>query len=175
MSSVLSSNQLRFLRGLNASGAEYMVIGGRAMQALGLSRRTSDLDVWVSHTGLSPDQLWAVLSDLIGKKADEHRERLREPNARLCIPNPENVEIDILTSVGDLSFDAMFANRGIKVLGAVQISVPSAAGLINTKEAGIASLMARIEVGTWAEDAVAGARCTIESDRQDIEALRRIE
>lgn len=175
MSSLLSSGQRRFLHALNAAGAEYMVIGGRAMQALGLPRRTFDLDLWVSRTGLSPDQLWAVLRGSIGNRADEYRERLREQNNRLCIPNPENVEIDILTSVDDLSFDAAFANSSVKALGTLQIPVPSITDLIDTKEAGIASLAARIKAGAWVEDAMAKARRTIELDRQDIDALRRIQ
>lgn len=166
-----ASNQVRFIRDLNVSGARFMVIGGKAIQALGLPRKTVDLDIWVSHAGTSPDQMWAVLRGLIGERADEYREKLRYSNVRLCIPYPEQPDIDILTSVGELEFDDVYRNSSPLMLHGHAVRVPCIADLIRTKEVVIRSTQEQISTGRLASRALRAAQSSVRRDQEDIEAL----
>ncbi|AVA33800.1 hypothetical protein [Cupriavidus metallidurans] len=110
MTLVLNDKQIRFLRAMDAAGAQYLVIGGWAMRAHDIDRPTHDLDVWVSRSGDNPERIHAVLRVICGPGVDRLLGPLREPLKRLAIPDPENPDIDVLTSVGDLDFDAIYAS-----------------------------------------------------------------
>lgn len=172
MKSNLSVFQKTFLIALNKAGARYLLIGGRAMQALGIKRSTHDLDVWVSHTGLTPNQVHAALYKLAKTDADRMLAPLGEPGRRIAIPTPERPDIDILTSVGDLDFDQVLAaSRDLK-LDTISVCVPSTADLIRTKQVAIDSAQERIANGDWKGQALVQAQQKIAIDRADIDLIR---
>lgn len=138
------------------------------MQTLGITRQSHDLDVWVSHTGFAPDQVHAVLYGLIGENADSFKDRLGKPGKRFVIPSPGAPEIDILTSVGDLDFDQIFAASRVATLGPSEFRIPERNDLIRTKKGAIASLEERIAAGNCVGEDLANAKAAVARDTADI-------
>jgi len=168
----LNAFQKHVLMALNRAGARYLVIGGWAMQALGIDCKTHDLDLWVSHTGYNPNQVHAALHRLAGPSADRMLAPLGEPGKRVTLPTMEKPDIDILTSVGDLDFDLVYSASLELELGSTTVRVPSTEDLIRTKEAAIDSVRERIANGDWAGQALIQAERKMAIDTTDIDRIR---
>ncbi len=169
---LITKVQHRFILAMNQAGARHVVIGGKAMQGLGILRPTLDLDVWVSTTGFTPHQVHAVLRGLADASSESLLDRLHKSGTRVALPNETEPDIDILTSVGDMEFDEIFAASQPVRFGAIVFRIPRREDLIRTKEAGINALTERIVAGAWVAPDLEKALEAVTRDRADIELIR---
>ncbi|WP_342051326.1 MULTISPECIES: hypothetical protein [unclassified Cupriavidus] len=172
MTILLNEQQIRFLRSMDDAGVQYLVIGGWALRAHGVDRRTHDLDVWVSRSGDNPERILTVLRGMCGPGADRFLGPLHEPLKRLAMPDSANPEIDILTSIGDLDFDAVYAASHMATVGTMLIRVPNAADLLRTKLVAIASIQERINSGEWDGNDLVQAELQKAKDQVDIDLMQ---
>jgi hypothetical protein len=168
----LSKMQSLFVRDLAMSGARFLLIGGKAMQAVGIERETTDVDIWVDRDDETVECVFSTLKKVCGAP-DIFRERLRNPNVRVPIPTEQNPEIDILTSVGDLSFDEIHRAAEEISWQSIALRVPRLGDLIRIKEVAIASTEKRIVGGEWDAAGIQEARRGIARDQRDIDLLRQ--
>jgi len=107
----LTQYQKALLQDLNAVGVQYLVVGGKAMQAYGIKRESLDLDLWVSRFGGNPDRLYPLLHERLHSTSSKlSPDWLRISQRRVALPSdslPDH-EIDILTSIDDLDFNGAF-------------------------------------------------------------------
>lgn len=157
---------------LARSGARFLLIGGKAMQSVGIERETTDVDLWIARDDETAECVFATLRKVCGAP-DVFRDRLRNPNVRVPIPTEKNPEIDILTSIGDLSFDEIYDAANAISWQSTVLRVPRIDDLIRIKEVAIASTEGRIAAGEWNAAGIDEARRGIARDRQDIGLLRR--
>src|ERR1700722_11507107 len=73
----LPSDFSEFLKLLNSIGAEYLLIGGYAVNYYGSSRSTGDMDIWTSRLPENAAKVASVLRDFGFSAA-----------VRRCFPNP---------------------------------------------------------------------------------------
>jgi hypothetical protein len=131
---LLDKNFRDMLSALNASGAEYLVVGAHALAAYGKPRATGDFDIWIRATAENVERVWAAL-EAFGAP------RRRLTKADLCTPN--NVyqigvapyRIDILTSITGVEFDNAWRNRHQSQINGVNVAVISRADLLKNKRA----------------------------------------
>jgi hypothetical protein len=170
------SEQLSLFAAFAAARVEYVVVGGVAVNAHGFVRNTRDLDLFLRPTvenataafqallqlgapldGLSPEDL---LND------EEHYQLLTEHG-----------QIDILMSIGEMSFDQAWKNRVETVIDGIVVRFISRDDLIeNKRQVGRLIDLADVEqlcLGEESElaaenlDAALGANETAESLRND--------
>jgi hypothetical protein len=124
-----------FFAALNRDGVRYLLIGRRALIALGLPLMTSDYDLWLHIDDCAKLNAAARPFDLVPtRKPDEARSF-----GRYVLENDEHVDVLISrtrTTVNGvvLSFDDAYARRQQVVLGNTHIEMPSIDDLILTKQ-----------------------------------------
>ncbi|MPR31826.1 nucleotidyltransferase [Salmonirosea aquatica] len=64
----MTRDQEAFLEVLNRHQVEYAIIGGKAVQSYGSSRKSDDLDVWINPTAENANKMVASVKDFIGAK-----------------------------------------------------------------------------------------------------------
>ncbi|ONN67807.1 hypothetical protein [Herbaspirillum sp. VT-16-41] len=170
----LSEAQGRFLGTFLELKVRFMLIGGKAMQVLGIERATADLDLWVSRDQESTNGICATLKKLYGVP-DGVLDRMGTPNVRVPIPNPTVPEIDLLTSIDGLTFDDVFAGGEDVFWNGRSLRIPSVADLICTKRIAIATNEAQISSGRLDERGIAQANAGMARDLADIALLSRRE
>jgi hypothetical protein len=122
------------LSALNASGAEYLVVGAHAVAIYATPRATGDFDIWVCPTAENAQLVWDALS------------RFGAPRSRLSIEDlhtRDNIyqigiapyRIDILTSVTGVEFDEAWAHRTKCEIDGILVSVIGRDELIKNKRA----------------------------------------
>jgi hypothetical protein len=163
-----------FVRELANSGARFLVIGGKALQAVGIERETVDVDIWVARDDETTERVFATLKKVC-RAPDIFLERLRSENVRVAIPSEQNPEIDILTSIGNLSFDDVYEAASEVMWQLTALRVPSIDDLIRIKEIAIESTEERVAAGEWDDAGVEAARRVVARDRQDVDLLRKLQ
>src|SRR4051794_8431871 len=115
MSPELSDAQCNLLRVLDQQGVRFLVIGGHAVRAHGVDRPTKDIDLWLSCSRQNAKRAGRALSPYGSTPAARWEEIISTPNKRLAYPNegPDH-QGDLLTSVGDLDFDAVY-QRSVEI------------------------------------------------------------
>jgi len=121
-----------------ASGARVLLIGRRAMIALGLPVLTNDYDLWVRVDDAAA--LNAALAPL-GLTPNRSPEEARK-HGRYVLENSEHVDVLTARAVGTVDgkrvlFDDLWARRRmIGLPSGVEIAIPSLDDLIDTKRFG---------------------------------------
>ena len=125
-----------FFAAIATSGARAMLIGRRALVALGIPVLTADYDLWLHFDDVEKLNLaMASLDHYPSHEPAEARAR-----GRYVFENDEHVDVMIARSATTkrgamLTFDEAWARHQTVAYGAsVQIAVPSIADLILTKE-----------------------------------------
>ncbi len=144
----------RFFGAIAASEARVLLIGRRAMVALGIPVLTADYDLWVCFEDI--EKLNAALApiDLAPNKTPDEARR----TGRYVLENDEHVDVMVAraatTRAGSrLAFDEAWSRRQLVQFEEASIALPSLDDLVTTKQ--------------WA------AREKDARDIQLIEALRR--
>lgn len=114
---VLTEGQCRLLILLSNEGVRFLVIGGYAVKAHGVDRPTQDIDLWLSPSKQNAKKVARGFEQLghAPPAGTIWVEVLSKPNVRFAYPaDGPGHEGDILTSIGDLDFDARF-NRSVEI------------------------------------------------------------
>lgn len=96
--------------GLNAEGAEFLVIGGYALAAHGAPRFTKDLDLWIRATPENAQRVWRALDGFGAPLGNLELQDLHTPGVVFQIGIAPN-RIDVLTSADGVEFEAAWARR----------------------------------------------------------------
>ena len=117
--------QLRLLRCLHDANAPFLVIGGFAIRALGSERQTVDVDLIVS-TAHAVQTLAGIAAFSPGVAAPLTVAQLELRNKRVMLESQRGHEGDILTSVGELDFEELYARRYIVQFNGLAVTFASA-------------------------------------------------
>ena len=107
-----------FLKLLNSSRVEYLVIGGYAVNYYGFSRATGDLDIWIAISADNAQRITEALRRFGFPQADAAEFLQPRRIIRMGVPP---VRLEILTSISGVEFDTCYSRRleveldGIKV------------------------------------------------------------
>lgn len=107
MALVLAKDFSEFLKSLNSSGVEYLLIGGYAVGIHGHIRTTNDLDVWIKVSAENAARVEAALRGF-GFAASAELFLVPGNVVRMGVPP---IRIEILTSISGVDFDACYAER----------------------------------------------------------------
>jgi len=131
-------NEVEFFRAVATSGARALLIGRRALIALGLPVMTSDYDYWIGaddaallNAALRPLEMLPTLDPDEAKR-----------NGRYVIEGDEHVDVLVARGVSTIDgmmvwFDDVWTRRiYLKITDDVSIAIPSLEDLILTKKFG---------------------------------------
>lgn len=130
----LPSDFKEFLRLLNASTVEYLVIGGYAVGYYGYARATADIDVWVAVNPETAGRLVDVLKQFGFDLPELQPAIFLRPDMFVRMGMPP-FRIEISTGISGVDFDACFARRVIGRLDGIDVNLISLEDLIANKKA----------------------------------------
>lgn len=122
------------LAALSEARADFLVIGAHAVAVHGRPRATGDLDIWVRPTPENATRVWAAL---VAFGAPLHELTLQDLVADDVVfqiglaPN----RIDLLTTIGGVTFDAAWPRRTTVALWGQSVPVIGREDLIRSKQA----------------------------------------
>lgn len=119
---------------MNASGAEYLLVGGYAFAVHAHPRFTKDLDVWVAPTPANARRVMAALRAFGAPLQGLSEADLARPGLIFQMGVPPN-RIDVLTSIDGVEFVVAFSQRGASCYGQHLVPVISREHLIVNKRA----------------------------------------
>lgn len=126
----LTPYQLQFIDDLAAASVRYLVVGGIAMHAHGVGRPTRDLDIVTERSRENAAALLPVIARRFRRTPDQLTlDWLCSDDKRIPMPMADDVEVDVLTSLGSLDFGLAFsgkiefvtAGRTLPVLGLAEM------------------------------------------------------
>jgi hypothetical protein len=131
-------DEAEFFRAIARSGARALLIGRRALVALGLPVLTADYDFWLHIEDIAAFNAAVEPQGLVPSRTpDDARGR-----GRYVLENDERVDVLVARSVPTVdgvrvAFDEIWTRRrGLEVASGVTITVPSLEDLILTKRFG---------------------------------------
>jgi len=131
---VLPSDFREFLKLLNDTGVEYLLIGGYAVGYHGYPRTTADMDVWVALSADNASKLVCVFRrfGMTDSKLTPNLFLQRGKIIRMGVPP---MRIEVLTEIDGVSFAECFAAREVVTLDGQKINLISLAHLRRNKQA----------------------------------------
>jgi predicted nucleotidyltransferase len=131
----ISSDYRDLLRGLNAAGVRYLVVGGYAVMIYTEPRRwTKDLGLWVEPAEANARRLVTALAEFGTPLRDIGWADFTAPEVFYQI-GIEPVRVDILTSVTGLEFGSAWRRRKVVDFDGEPVPVVSREDLLASKEA----------------------------------------
>jgi hypothetical protein len=126
-----------FFRAIGASGARALLIGRRAMVALGLPVLTADYDFWIHIDDIAAFNAAALPMGLLPSRTPEEARAV----GRYALQNDEHVDVLVVRSVPTaegqrVTFDDLWSHRRTVEVRGVALTLPSLDGLIETKRIG---------------------------------------
>jgi hypothetical protein len=123
-----------WLESLNASGAEYVVVGGIALAHHGVVRYTGDIDVFIRADPANAIRVLEALRAFGFGQLPVQANDLSTPDRVIQLGFPPG-RIDILTSIDGLSWDEVAAGAVPGDYGGVPVRFISRAHLVRNKRA----------------------------------------
>ena len=122
-----------FLKLLNSTGVEYLLIGGYAVAYHGYPRATGDLDIWIA---MHPENAGRIAEALqaFGFTEGVSPDLFLRPGKMTRMGMPP-VRIELLTVVSGVEFDAAYARRVKTEIEGVPVDVISLEDLKANKRA----------------------------------------
>jgi hypothetical protein len=116
----LPSDFSDFLRLLNSREADYLIIGGYAVNYHGYSRSTGDLDIWVGCEVANAEKVASALRDF--GFPDAKAAMFSTPNqvVRMGVPP---LRLELLTTISGVEFRECFAVRELADIGDITIPI----------------------------------------------------
>lgn len=105
-----SRDMLDLLVILNRRGVEYLIVGGRAVNAYTEARGTKDLDIWTNPTPENAARIFAALKEFGAPLFGATEESFTRKDEFLFIGVPPN-RIDILKDIPGVEFDECWERR----------------------------------------------------------------
>ncbi len=123
-----------FFGAIARSGARVLLIGRRAMVALGIPVLTADYDLWVHFDDIEKLNLALAPLDLVPTRTPGEARQ----GGRYVLENDEHVDVMVAraatTAAGDrLAFDDAWARRQTVTFESVEVALPCTDDLIMTK------------------------------------------
>ncbi len=109
-----------FLRLLNSSEVEYLVIGGYAVNYYGYPRATADMDVWVGIDPGNAQKMAAALQEFGFPQAEAKMFRETGNVIRMGVPP---LRIEVLTSISGVEFTRAFPKRTFAMIDGVPVNL----------------------------------------------------
>ena len=122
------------LAALSEAGTEFMVIGAHAVAVYARPRSTGDLGLWIRPTPENAERVWAGLIAFGAPLHELTREDLTSDDLVFQIGVPPN-RIDILTTIGGVSFDEAWPRRTSVKLWGLTVPVIGRDDLVRNKRA----------------------------------------
>ncbi len=122
------------LRALNAANAKFLLIGAYAFAFHGRPRATKDVDIFVGADLENAKRVWDALVAFGAPLSGIRPEDIAEPGLFFVMGRESN-QIDIITEIDGVSFDAAWAARVPSVYADVPVSYISRELLIANKQA----------------------------------------
>ena len=97
-----------FLKLLNSSKVEYLVIGGYAVNLYGFARATADLDIWISIHPENARRVAQALREFGFVQAEPETVLKPRKVIRMGVPP---IRVEILTSISGVEFGDCYARR----------------------------------------------------------------
>jgi hypothetical protein len=119
---MLNKDFKEFVEFLNASGVEYLVVGGYALAAHDHPRATGDIDFWIGTAPANVAKLMGVLSTFGFASVGPQQSDFLGEDAAIQLGYPP-ARIDLMTSIGGASFNECFSRRQSVTLGGVSLSL----------------------------------------------------
>ena len=123
-----------FLKLLNSSKVEYLLVGGHAVGYHGYPRATMDMDVWIHRTPENAAKLEAALCEFGFDLPELSPELLLQPERVIRMGVPP-VRIEILTDIDGVDFAECHAARVEDEIDGTPAHIISRAHLIQNKQA----------------------------------------
>lgn len=123
-----------FLNILNSNQADYILIGGYAINIYGYSRPTGDIDIWVK---MDYDNSLKIRQSLVDFGFDEKSIQsnfFTQKNKMLRI-GFSPLRIELITTISGVDYDECFKNSIIQLLDGVEVRVISLQDLKKNKKA----------------------------------------
>jgi predicted nucleotidyltransferase len=121
-----------FLRLLNSTEVEYLLIGGYAVNYYGYSRATADLDIWVSATPANAERVAQAVRSFGFTQADATAFLQPGKVIRMGVPP---LRLEILTSISGVAFTECYARRTEAELDGVKVHLIRLSDLKRNKQA----------------------------------------
>jgi hypothetical protein len=122
------------LAALSEAGADFMVIGAHAVAVHARPRATGDLDIWIRPTPENAERVWSALVAFGAPLHELTREDLASDDVVFQIGVAPN-RIDILTTIGGVSFEQAWPRRTTVELWGLTVLVIGREDLIKSKKA----------------------------------------
>lgn len=122
------------LRALNAASAEFLLVGAYAFAFHGRPRATKDVDIFVGADVENAKRVWDALVAFGAPLSGIRPEDLAEPGLFFIMGRDPN-QIDIITEIDGVSFEAAWAGRVPSAYGDVPVSYISRDLLLANKRA----------------------------------------
>ncbi len=129
-----NSDLIDLLRALNGAGAEYLIVGGYAVAYHGRIRSTKDVDIFVGTSSENAARVWRALHAFGAPLEDLRAEDLTAPDTFFIMGRAPN-QIDVITTIDGVPFEAAWKNRIESTYGGVPVSFIGRSDLIANKEA----------------------------------------
>ena len=124
--------QLSLFAAFHKAGVEYAVVGGIAVNAYGYSRSTRDLDVFIRPTLENAQAAFGALMAIGAQLEDSEPADLLMDYEHFQLYTP-NGRIDILSSIGEMTFDRVWRGRVEATIDGVPVRFIAKADLIENK------------------------------------------
>ncbi len=128
----MNRKQTSLLAELAAAGVEYAVVGGVAVNAHGYVRATHDLDLFIRPTIENARATFQALQALAVPLEGLEPEDLLNDEENLRF-GPEQDHVDILASIGEMSFEQVWRNRVEAIVEGLSVPFISKGDLIENK------------------------------------------
>jgi hypothetical protein len=128
----MNSRQIGLFAAFRDKGVEYAVVGGVAVQAYGYLRATQDLDVFIRPSRENARAVYAALQSLGVPLLDIDSDDLLDDEQNLRF-GPSADHVDILSSIGEMTFEQVWRNRMEALVGEVVVPFISKADLLENK------------------------------------------
>ncbi|MBK8552521.1 MAG: hypothetical protein IPL53_16220 [Ignavibacteria bacterium] len=117
----LHQDYKEFIKLLNESKVEYVVVGAFALAFHGLPRYTGDIDFWVNNSEENSKKVYSCIKKFGFPMTDVTERDFMSDDLIFQIGYPP-VRIDIITGVSGLNFENSFKNKKIRKSGAIKIN-----------------------------------------------------
>lgn len=128
----LRSEQVGLFAAFLAAGVEYAVVGGVAVNAHGFIRNTRDLDVFIRPTVENARAAFLALVSLGAPMTGMDSTDLLSDEAHYRFET-EHGRVELLTFIGEMSFDQVWRNRVDAEIDGVTVHFISKGDLIENK------------------------------------------
>ena len=120
-----------FLRLLNSSNVEYLIVGGYAVGYHGYPRPTGDLDIWISNTPANAERVHRALEEF---GFDCPLAVLLQDNqvVRMGI---SPFRLEVLTTINGVKFSECYRERVRGLIDGVEVTLISLPRLLQNKKA----------------------------------------